>query len=236
MNTYVAIDLETTGINPKNDRIIEIGAVKVDDGEISDSFTTFINPQMSIPPRIQELTGITMKMVQMAPTIEGVLPDLLAFCEEYPLLGHNIIFDFSFVKHKAVNQGLIFERTGIDTLAIARQTLKQLESKRLGALCEHYQIEMKRSHRATDDALAAHLLYQRLRHDFAIKRPELFVDKALIHKVKKQGGITARQKDYLNDLLKYHKIELDVQIDSLTKSEASRLIDKTIFENGRIKR
>jgi len=236
MNTYVAIDLETTGINPKNDRIIEIGAVKVDDGEISDSFTTFINPQMSIPPRIQELTGITMKMVQMAPTIEGVLPDLLAFCEEYPLLGHNIIFDFSFVKHKAVNQGLTFERTGIDTLAIARQTLKQLESKRLGALCEHYQIETKRSHRATDDALAAHLLYQQLRHDFAIKRPELFVDKALIHKVKKQGGITTRQKDYLNDLLKYHKIEIDVQIDSLTKNEASRLIDKTIFENGRIKR
>ena len=236
MNTYIAIDLETTGLYPKNDRIIEIGAIKVVDGTIKEQFSTFINPQMTIPERIFELTGITTEMAKEGPVIAEVMPELLDFCEDYPLLGHNIMFDFSFLKHKATNMGLDFEREGIDTLAIARRTLDKLASRRLSALCAYYQITNKQSHRAADDALAAHLLYQRLQADFKTSVPELFKAMPLVHKVKKQGPITIKQKVYLNDLLKYHKIKIDVQIDSLTKNEASRLIDNIILTKGRIMR
>ena len=233
MNTYVAIDLETTGLYPSRDRIIEIGALKIKDGKVVDEFSSFVNPQMSIPMRIYELTGITTEMAKTGPVIEDIIPKLIDFCEDYPLLGHSIMFDYSFLKHKAVNMGVSFERTGIDTLAIARQKLCDLESRRLGELCKHYQIVLQKAHRAADDALAAHLVYQNLRANYAADSPTIFEAKPLIYKVKKQGSITIRQKDYLNDLIKYHKIEIDVEIDSLTKNEASRLIDKIILENGR---
>ena len=236
MNTYIAIDLETTGMNPRNDRIIEIGAVKVENGEIKDQFTTFVNPRMEVPTRIQELTGITNAMAKSGMLIEEAMLKLISFCGESPLLAHNIMFDYSFLKHKATNLGMDFERIGIDTLAIARKTLGTLESRRLCALCEYYKIDSGRSHRAMDDAISAHLLYQNLKADFATQAPELFKATLLMHKVKKQGPITQKQKDYLNDLLKYHKIEIGVEVDSLTKNEASRLIDKIILENGRIMR
>jgi len=236
MNTYVAIDLETTGIHPSSDRIIEIGAIKVINGKIEDKFETFVNPQMAVPWRIQELTGITTEMARSGILVEDAMPKLLDFCSEAPLLAHNIMFDYSFLRHKAINLGMDFEREGIDTLAIARRTLCTLPSRRLCALCEHYDIETGHSHRASDDAMAAHLLYQKLRADFAEASPELFAATPLVHKVKKQNPITKKQKDYLNDLLKYHKIVIDVEIDSLTKNEASRLIDKIILDNGRIMR
>lgn len=236
MNTYIAIDLETTGMHPKDDRIIEVGAVKVENGKIKEQFSTFVNPRMEVPLRIQELTGITTAMAKSGMMVEEAIPKLLEFCEEMPLLAHNIMFDYSFIKHKAINLGMDFERTGIDTLAIARKTLNALASRRLCALCDYYKIESERSHRASDDAIAAHLLYQNLKTDFQAQVPELFVAKPLIHKVKKQGPITPKQKDYLNDLIKYHKMEIGVEAESLTKNEASRLIDKIISTNGRIMR
>ena len=236
MNSYIAIDLETTGMHPKNDRIIEIGAIKVVEGEVKEQFTTFVNPRMAVPARIQKLTGITTEMAKSGLLIEDVLPKLLDFCGDAPLLAHNIMFDYSFIKHKAVNLGMDFECQGIDTLAIARKTLCKLESRRLCALCDYYKIESGHSHRASDDANSAHLLYQKLKADFENQVPELFEAKKLVHRVKKQNPITKKQKDYLNDLLKYHKIGIDVEIDSLTKNEASRLIDKIILANGRIMR
>ena len=234
MNTYIAIDLETTGMHPKDDRIIEIAAIKVVEGKIKEQFTTFVNPQMTVPLKIQELTGITTEMAKTGLLTEEAIPKLLEFCGESPLLAHNIMFDYSFIKHKAVNLGMEFECTGVDTLAIARKTLSTLTSRRLGALCEYYKIESGRSHRASDDAISAHLLYQKLKVDFESQTPELFKATPLIHNVKKQGQITQKQKDYLNDLLKYHKIRIDIEVDSLTKNEASRLIDKIILKNGRI--
>lgn len=236
MNTYIALDLETTGLNPSSDRIIEIGAIKVENHKIVDTFSTFVDPQMQVPLKIQQLTGITTAMASSGMSGEAAIQELVAFCQDEPLLGHNIMFDFSFVKHKAVNMGLDFERSGLDTLAIARKTLRNLESRRLGALCSYYEIDCTNFHRASDDALATHMLYQKLRGDFEMASPDIFTPQPLIRNVKKQGPITKSQKVYLNDLIKYHKIELDVQIDSLTKNEASRIIDRIILEHGRIKR
>ena len=109
MREYVTLDLETTGLEPKKDRIIEIGAVKVKDGAVEAEYSTLVNPQMQIPKRIWELTGISDEMVENSPVISEALEGLMEFCRDLPLLGHNIIFDYSFVKHSAVNLGMEFE-------------------------------------------------------------------------------------------------------------------------------
>lgn len=236
MDRYIALDLETTGLSPKQDRIIEIGAVKVENNQITEVYSTFVNPHMAIPPRIRQLTGITTEMAASGADGEEAITSLVEFCQDYPLLGHNIMFDFAFVKHKAVNMGMTFEREGMDTLMIARKVLQKLESRKLDALCRYYGIECEHFHRASDDAMAAHLLYQKLRAEYQEVNPEIFRPQPLVRTVKKQGPITPSQKVYLNDLVKYHRIELDVQISSLTKNEASRLIDRIISEHGRIMR
>ena len=136
-------------------------------------------------------------------------------------------------------QGLLekaFEKDGVDTLKIARALLADLEHKNLTYLCGYYQIARERAHRASDDACAAMELYRRLAAEFPDSPAELFAPKQLVYKCKKQGPITPAQKGYLNDLIKYHKITLSVQIDTLTKNEASRIIDRIISEHGRIVR
>ena len=153
MKNFVVLDLETTGLIPKTDRILEIGAVKVVDGEIKERYSTFINPQMEIPRRITELTGITGDMVKDAPLREEAVHGLVEFCQDLPLLGHNILFDYSFVKHDAVNLGLVFEKEALDTLQIARQALPELESRSLEFLCSYYGIRRENAHRAMDDAM-----------------------------------------------------------------------------------
>ncbi len=234
--TYVALDLETTGLNPGSDRILEIGAVKIIDGQVVETYETLINPGMKISSRIEELTGITNKMAAGGRDNQTAVLELLEFCGDLPLLGHNILFDYSFVKRTAVNLNREFEKEGIDTLKIARALLPEAESRSLEYLCGYYQIEQGRAHRAVNDAIAAVKLYERLSEEFPEAVPELFEPKPLVCKFKKQSPITAAQKSYLNDLMKYHKITLEVCIDTLTKNEASRIIDKIILENGRIQR
>ena len=119
---------------------------------------------------------------------------------------------------------------------IARKVLADLPSRRLPDLCVHYGIDPGHSHRALDDALATHELLQRLWKEFGEKEPDAFAARPLQYSAKKQSPITDSQKGYLNDLIKYHKISLSVQIDTLTKNEASRIIDKIISGYGRIVR
>lgn len=235
-DTYIALDLETTGLNPSSDRILEIGAVKVVEGQVCETYETLVKPGVRISERIEELTGITETMAAGGKETRTAVGELVEFCEDLPLLGHNILFDYSFVKRNAVNFDLAFEKEGIDTLKIARMLLPDMESKSLQALCEYYQIGQERAHRAASDAFSAMELYDRLRRQFPESPEELFAPKPLVYKVKKQGPITPAQKGYLNDLVKYHKIALEISIETLTKNEASRLIDKIILEHGRIQR
>ena len=236
MIEYVVLDLETTGLEPSKDRIIEIGAIKVRNKKVVEEYGTLINPQMEIPQRIIELTGISNEMVQGKPCITEVLGELLDFCEELPLLGHNLMFDYSFLKHQVVNAGMEFEKKGMDTLKLARILLPELPSRSLQNLRIHYEIFQKDAHRALEDSRTTYLLYEKLREEFEEQQPKLFVPKELIYKVKKQGPITAAQKRYLQDLIKYHRIELNMEIDSLTKNEASREIDKILSTYGKIMR
>lgn len=235
-DTYVVVDLETTGLQPASDRILEIGAVKVVKGEVKETFCTFADPKMEIPPYIQELTGITQEMVEGEKSPEAAVLEFLEFCGELDLMGHNLMFDYSFLKHQAVNQRRTFEKNGIDTLKIARKLLPDLESRSLTSLCDYFQIDRKQAHRAFHDALATHQVYKKLQECAIAGQEKEFAAKPLQYKVKRQGPITEAQKRYLNDLIKYHKIKLNVAIESLTKNEASRRIDQIISEYGKIKR
>lgn len=236
MHTYVALDLETTGLNPSMDRILEIGAVKIVDGQETEVFSTLVNPGREVSRRIQELTGITNEMAAGGMDYHKAVEELVDFCGDLPILGHNILFDYGFVKQAAVNQKLSFEKTGVDTLKIARKLLPGLSSRSLESLCSYYHIFQERRHRAVDDARSARSVYERLYGEFPDGPGELFAPAPLIYQAKKQNSITPAQKGYLNDLLKYHKIEIPVRVDSLTKNEASRMIDRIILEHGRIQR
>lgn len=236
MDAYIVLDLETTGLSPQQDRILEIGALKIEEDQITDRYQTLINPDLQISYAVQRLTGITQAMAEQGEKPERGIGDFLDFCGDLPLLGHNILFDYSFVRYGAAALGRKFEKEGTDTLKIARKFLPNLESRSLESLCRHYRIVQEHAHRAMDDALSTWRLFQSLKKDFSGEHPEEFRPQKLVCRVKKQGPATSSQKLYLNDLIKYHRIVTDIEIGSLTKSEASRMIDHIILKHGRIKR
>lgn len=231
---YVCVDIETSGIRTKWDKIIEIGAVKVRNGKVVDTFSTLIDPGVPIPYRITELTGIDDSMVKGQPRIEEVLPKFIEFAEDDVLLGHNLRFDFSFLKQNALNLDLTFNKKGMDTLKIARKKLKELESRSLDFLCKHYGIYDPEHHRAFNDANVTSQLYEIFVKAYGDDEPELFEAEELVYKVKKMQPITDKQRKYLLALIDYHKIEIDYDVDSLSKNEASKKIDKILSEKGRI--
>ncbi len=232
INSYVCIDLETTGLNPKTDRIIEIGAVKVAEGRVVDTFSTYVNPGRRLEERIVELTGIVQEQVDDAPEITQVLQELIAFLEDYPLLGHRILFDYSFLKKAAVNQKLSFEKQGIDTLRIARCFLPELEKRSLEFLCKHYEIP-HHAHRALADAEATSVLYQKLAAQFYEKDSKPFEPVTLNYNAKKETPITKPQKERLYRLIAQHNLTVDYDVEKLTRSEASRYTDKIYEKYGR---
>lgn len=232
INTYISIDLETTGLNPKLDKIAEIGAVKIVEGKVVDSFSTLVNPGRKLEQRIIELTGIQDTDLEQAPDLEEVFPDLLDFLEDLPLLGHSVLFDYSFLKKAAVDRKLTFEKRAIDTLKIARKYLADLEHRSLDYLCAYYQIP-HHAHRALADAEATSLLYGKLAELFYREDEPLFAPNELHFKVKRDTPATKAQKTRLYQLLAQHRITLDADVEKLTRSEASRLTDKLLAKYGR---
>ncbi|MGN0481809.1 MAG: PolC-type DNA polymerase III, partial [Lachnospiraceae bacterium] len=161
-DTFVVFDIETTGFSAENDRIIEIGAVKVQYGKVLERFSTFINPEMPIPFKIEKLTGISDSMVVDAPKIETALPQFLDFCKGCVLVAHNAEFDTSFIKNKAEKQGLTVEHTILDTLGLARTLLPQLHNHKLDTLSKHFNVVLANHHRAVDDAEATANIFTEL--------------------------------------------------------------------------
>lgn len=238
---FTVVDLETTGLDPKRDKIIEIGAIQVENGEIKKTFQTFVNPGRKLSEKVKELTGIMDEDLEHAPSIETVIKDFLEFVDDECLVGHNILFDFSFLKRAAVNCGLTFERGGIDTLRLSRVFLLELQSRTLPALCQHFQIDHN-PHRALDDVFATYMLYKKLKELFYEKNPEIFQPQRLIYQVKKEGPVTAKQLEQIQRILLYHQLTeqyncpdspdyMDFQ--KMTKNEASRFIDLLILRHGR---
>lgn len=236
LKDYLAVDIETTGLNPKTDRIIEIGAVRVRNGEIAGSRDWLINPRCSLPEFVVNLTGITEAMLADAPVIDSVISEFVDFCGDDVLLGHHIITDYSFLKRNAVNRKIPFEKMGIDTLKPSRVIFADMEKKTLSFLCERLGIASERNHRAADDALAAVRLYNLLAEKASGNEEweKLLNPVQLVYTVKKEGPITAAQKRQLTGLLEHYGISAGCDIDSLTRNEASRRIDNIISLYGRI--
>lgn len=234
--SFVVVDLETTGLNPKIDKIIEIGAIRVEQGEIVDRFESFVNPGVKLSERVSELTGISEDDLTCAPYIEDVLPKFMEFEKELPLVGHKVIFDYSFLKHAAVNLGMQFERTGIDTLRIARCFMVEQESKRLPDLCEALAIEHN-PHRAFSDVIATWKLYQFLSETYDKETlseagKQLFQPKNLVYQVKKEQKATKRQLERLQRLHEQLGIVPEEDLSRLTRNEASRKYDQIISQYG----
>ncbi len=151
-DSYVVFDIETTGFSASKNQIIEIGAVKVTGGEITDRFSSFINPKVPIPPRIVELTGIHDNMVMDADTIDVVLPEFLEFCEGCALVAHNASFDVGFIEANAKRLGIDTEFTVVDTLTLARVLLPDQSRFKLDNVAKTLGISLENHHRAVDDA------------------------------------------------------------------------------------
>ena len=133
-----------------------------------------------------------------------------------------------------MNQKRKFEKYGVDTLKLCRYLMPGEEKKNLSAACAYFEVTQDTAHRALSDAYAAHNLYQELKKRFGKERPELFTAKMLQYKAKKERTASKRQKEHLQDLLKYHRIDITVEIDHMSGNEISRMIDKIIFQHGRI--
>ncbi len=166
MESIVALDIETTGLDPDKDAIIEIGAVRFRDHRVEAEWSTLVNPARHIPPFITQLTGITDQMVVQAPSIRDVLTDLAEFVGNAPVLGHNIRFDLSFLR----KHGILRNNTTLDTYEMAAVLLPNAGRYNLGALAQALGVLYPATHRALDDARATRGVFLRL-YDEALALP-----------------------------------------------------------------
>lgn len=227
LKDFVALDLETTGLNPYIDKIIEIGAVKYRNGMEVDRFETFVNPSMPISAKIQAITGIDDSMVSNAPVISDIISRLIDFIGDDTLLGHNIPFDYKFIAKAANDAGLTYKCNAIDTYRVSVRCIKSIESRSLEYLCSYFSIDTIH-HRAAADAVSSAMVYFRL-CELSDSASDIF---PLAFVPKKQEKITIKQISFLNALIKKHHINYGKKIEDLTKSEASREIDYILSTYG----
>lgn len=155
----VVLDFETTGLNPRRERVIEIGAVRIQNGQVVEELSQMVNPGTAIPAKITEITGINDSMVQGAPDASVAIPQLLEFIGSAALAAHNASFDTAFLREECRRLGIEFSCPVIDTLEFSRRMYPSLKSHRLGAVCKSLGISLKNAHRAVHDARAtAHML------------------------------------------------------------------------------
>ena len=216
--TYVVFDLETTGFSAIKDKIIEIGAVKVEGGKITDRFSTFVNPGVPIPFRITQLTGITDQMVMDAPGIETVLPQFLEFIGEAALVAHNASFDVGFIEQNCRYQDIIPDFTSVDTVAMARILLPTLSKYKLNVVAGALHISLENHHRAVDDAGATAEIF--------IRFLEMLEEKG-IHDLAHLNHFGAQSKDMVRKLPSYHVI-------ILAKNETGRVNLYTLISKSHL--
>lgn len=151
---YTVFDIETTGLSNRHDKITEIGAVKIRNGEIIDSYNQLINPQVSIPEKIVKLTGITDEIVKDKPVIEDVLGDFINFIGDGVLVAHNATFDMGFIKANCKKLNIKVDNPVLDTLSLSRVLFPELKNHKLNTLSKHLDVILENHHRAVDDAKA----------------------------------------------------------------------------------
>ena len=159
---FVVFDIETTGLSPVTETITEIGAVKVKNGQITETFNKFVNPCKAIPQKIVELTGITDAMVADADPINVVLPEFYEFIGDAALVAHNASFDTSFIKKAAKDNGMKFDFCYLDTLELSRALVQGVKNYKLDTLTKHFDVKLENHHRACDDAMATAQVFLKL--------------------------------------------------------------------------
>ncbi len=204
---FVVFDLETTGFSPTENAIIEIGAVKIEDGKITGRFSTFVNPSVPIPYRIEKLTGINDSMVEDAPFVNDALTQFRNFAEDAVLVAHNASFDVGFLSAKEEAAGIIREYCYVDTLEMARLLVPEIAKFKLDNLCRFFKVSLENHHRAVDDAEAtAHVFLK------------------LMERLEKKGVTTLAG---LNELC-------DSSDEKIRKSPSNHIIILAANETGRI--
>lgn len=210
-DTFVVFDIETTGFSPVNDKIIEIGAVKIKNGEVIDHFSHFVNPERAIPYKITELTSINYEMVKDAETVDTLIPKFMDFCEGCVIVAHNAPFDTGFIKKNCRDLKLEFDLSIMDTVPLVRFLYPELKKVKLNIVAKHLGISLENHHRAVDDAGAtAQILlkcFEKIKEDYGIEDlktlNELFISK---FDIKKQPTyhiiILARTQTGLKNLYK----------------------------------
>lgn len=162
LTRYIVLDTETTGLG-RNDRVIEIAAVLVENGQVVDKRSQLINPGREIPPFITELTGITTEMVCGKPDISCVLPRFLEYCGDIPVVGHNIAFDERMLKQEGVRCNMpVCLNIGADTVTVAHKVVPRLPSYKLSVLVDTFSLSYPNTHRALADVYATWALYEHL--------------------------------------------------------------------------
>jgi len=198
-NTYVVFDIETTGFSCVNNQIIEIGGVKVRNGEIVDHFSEFINPHCPIPYEIVKLTSITDEQVMDADDIEDVLPRFLEFAKDCVLVAHNATFDMSFIEENARRQGIPFDYTCVDTLGLSRVLLTEQSKYTLDAVAKTLKVSLENHHRAVDDAQATAEIFIKLLN---------MVEEKEIYTLKDMNRLGEDSPEVIRKLRSYHAIML----------------------------
>ena len=196
---YVVFDIETTGLSPRYNKIIEIGAVRIKDGRIQDRYSQFINPEVPIPYSITKLTSINDNMVMEAPTIEEVLPQFFEFVGDAILVAHNASFDTGFIKEFAKRQGLSFDYTIVDTMTLAHILIPELGKYTLDRLCKQFNVSLENHHRACDDAAATAEIFVKMLK--MIKAKE-------VHTIKELNVMGSASPDSIKKAKTYHGIIL----------------------------
>lgn len=234
LENYTVIDLEMTGLNAKTDAILEVGAVRVRDGQISDTYCALLRTDRSLTEKVKELTGITEDMIQNGENPETAMADFFSFVGEDVLVGQNLIFDYRFLKQWAVNHKFSFEREAVDTLKLARRFLPPEQKKDLESLCQYFGVERERAHRALEDAIETYRVFEKLKEAYIGAGEEAFIPHPLLYKTKKQTPATGRQIAYLKKFASYYGVELPKTMGAMTRSEASRLTDRLIAQYGKL--
>ena len=219
LSEFIALDLETTGLNPVIDKITEVSACRFVNGKFVNEFTTLIDPEIPIPSNITSITGITSKMVNGAPLIGGILSDLLEFIGNCPLVGHNIDFDYNFINYNLNDeQKSIFSPDLYDTLPLSRSFLHYVNNFSLGSLCDYYNIKIENAHRAKSDAFSTGILFIYLIKEVASKPLSLI---QRINQISSSSEINNHKlyADLINISVQLNKIDGIVNIN--TKYKAS---------------
>ncbi|MDO4710568.1 MAG: PolC-type DNA polymerase III [Peptostreptococcaceae bacterium] len=218
---FVVFDIETTGLSSANDRITEIGAVKIVDGAIVDRFSRLIDPERKLSPKIIELTGITDEMLAGKPKIEEVLPEFMNFVGDAMFVAHNSDFDTGFIKVNCERLGLAYNTKAIDTVSVSRALLTDLKSHRLNVVAKKLGIKLENHHRAVDDAQATAEIFLRFLEMFKEQGVitldqvnQKFVDTD--HKTKRPNHIVILAKDLIG-LKNLYKIISDSHINHFYK-------------------